>query len=276
MLKNFIKTMPHFKGKFRLLKVLFKAQLKSSTDVILKGKYGLQYKIPNLKEIIGFEIFVNGIYEKETSDLILNRLPENGIFIDVGANIGSISLPVCKSRPDVKAICIEASSKIYSYLLNNVKLNNIENCILVNKIIWNKDDVLLNFFAPVELFGKGSVSPVFTNVAESVKSITIDTLISQLGITNVHVIKIDIEGYEYFAFKGAENLLRQDNAPDILFEFLDGSEDMVEGINAGDAQKLLLSFGYKLYSIEKKSKFSRIDVPCQKGEKMILATKNKL
>ena len=64
----------------------------------------------------------------------------------------------------------------------------------------------------------------FAGSSEKVKTISVDTLLNDLKISELNFIKIDIEGYEYFAFKGAEKTLRHANAPDILFEFLDCAE----------------------------------------------------
>ena len=64
-------------------------------------------------------------------------------------------------------------------------------------------------------------------------STTIDTLVGQITGGNISVIKIDIEGFEFFAFKGGESILKRPDAPDIVFEFAGWAEAQVEGIKAG-------------------------------------------
>ncbi|MBK8778623.1 MAG: FkbM family methyltransferase [Saprospiraceae bacterium] len=65
---------------------------------------------------------------------------------------------------------------------------------------------------------KGSVAVSKNINTESIQTITLDTLIIQLGLNYVNLIKIDIEGYELFALKGLRSVLNSKNAPDIIFE----------------------------------------------------------
>lgn len=274
MKNNWIRVLPHFKGKFRLVRFLFRSYIQRAKDIVVAGKYGLQYKLPNLKEIIGLEIFADGIYEKETSDFIISRLPDNGVMLDIGANIGSITLPVCKQRSDVRSVCIEGSPRVFDYLQTNVSNNQLHNCVLINRIISEQNDEVIDFYSPVELFGKGSMAPVFTDQAEKVKTVTLDKIVEDAGVKKVDFIKIDIEGFEYFAFKGGAKLLSAPNAPDILFEFLDWAESHAKGLKPGDAQQLLLDYGYTLYKMGKSADFIKLDGAIRAGSEMLFASKS--
>ena len=204
---------------------------------------------------------------------MLKKFHPMGVLLDIGANIGSIAMPVCTTRPDVKVICVEASRNVFAYLKKNISVNKLENCVLVNKAVTGADNQEVIFFNPDDLFGKGSMASSFTGSSEKIKTVTIDTLLLELKIPEIDFIKIDIEGYEYFAFKGAEKTLLQTNAPDILFEFLDCAETVDRNLKPGDAQKLLLNYGYNLYRIEKHNKLIKQVVALEKGEAMLFATK---
>lgn len=270
---GFLRKIPHFKGKFRLVRFLFSKKLRTSKKITVRGKYGLIYYLPNLIENIAFEIFADGIYEKATSDMIIEKLPPDGVMLDIGANIGSIAMPVACARPDVRIICAEASHNVFTCLQKNISANKLENCVLINSAISEKDGQEVVFFNQDDLFGKGSMAYSKGGSSEKVKTISIDTLLNELKIPEVNFIKIDIEGYEYFAFKGAEKILQQNNAPDILFEFLDCAETADRSLSPGDAQKLLMSYGYNLYSVEKNNKLKKQTAALQTGEAMIFATK---
>lgn len=78
---------PPFKGKLRLARVLF-GKYRTEKTFIVPG--GLTFVVPNLIENVSFELFVNGTYEVNSLKIISENLPKNGVFIDVGANIGAI------------------------------------------------------------------------------------------------------------------------------------------------------------------------------------------
>lgn len=242
----FFRNLPLFKGKERLAKILFSGRMKDR-DFSVAGKYGCEYLIPNIIENIGFEIFINGIYEQRTFDFIVNNLPENGVFLDLGANIGAITIPIEVRRKDIKIICVEAAPWIYEYLVKNLTRNQASGVRHLNKALYYTDREILNFYSPLDKFGKGSLSPVFSETVIPVTTIKIDTLVKEFSLEKVDLIKIDVEGYEYHVFKGASVLLGNEDAPDIIFEFVDWAEEAAKGAEIGSSQRILLEMGYKIF-----------------------------
>lgn len=121
----------------------------------MTGKYGCKYLLPNIIENIGFDIFINGQYEPEVHSLLLRLIPKNGSFLDLGANIGSIIVPLCKQREDIVAVGVEAAPWIFKYLQENIFRNDLKNVRLVNNALFNEDDRDLDFFSPADTFGEG-------------------------------------------------------------------------------------------------------------------------
>jgi len=272
LVNKIYRWLPDFKGKQRLGRLIFKKQIENAENIVVTGKYNIKYLLPNLRENIGYEIYINGIYEKETSDFIINKIPDGGIYVDIGANIGSIALPVFTSKKNIKVICIEASRSVYYYLEENLRLNNLENIILVPRAISDKDDAVVSFYSPTNQFGKGHFSNDDNREVEKVSTIRLDTVLKKYNMPRPDFIKVDIEGYEYYAFKSAEEMLDTATAPDILFEFEDWAEERAEGLKPGDAQLFLLQKGYKLYILNK-GEVEKITSPKLKGSAMIWATK---
>jgi FkbM family methyltransferase len=270
----YYRKLPLFKGKSKLARLLFNKSIRKAKDVWVRGKYGCKYLLPNLTENVSFDIYVNGIYEQDTLEFLAKKISPGGVFLDLGANIGAITIPLSKRRSDVRIVCVEASPRIFNYLERNLEENDLTGVLKVNKALYYTDDNEVDFFSPEDKFGKGSLSPVFTSQAQRVTTIRLDTLIERLHLTKVDLIKVDVEGYEYHVFKGAETLLIADDAPDIFFEFVDWAEDLAKGISVGDAQQLLKSWGYRIYQFHhhKKEPVETNDVVFR-GALMLFATK---
>lgn len=274
MIRSIFRTLPRFKGRYRLARLIFSSDIKKTKDLVIDGKHGLKYKLPNLKENIGFEIFIDGIYEEDYIQYFAKQIPANGTFLDLGANIGSICIPLSKLRPDIFIVAVEASPRVFKYLKENRELNNCKNIALENLALSSADGEQLPFYSPEEKFGKGSLSAVYTDKAEYVSTITLDTLVSKYKLNKVDYIKIDVEGYERIVFEGGKDLLSLTDAPVILFEFADWAENLGNGTRAGDAQIFLVGKGYKLYDFSNPPAVGPQTEPRAAGNFMILAAKN--
>lgn len=271
MIDQLLRMMPSFKGKQRLARFILANKITSGKDVDVLGMFGCHYRLPNVLENIGFEILINGIYEPATVKFICDRLKLNGVFLDVGANIGAIGIPVCKQRQDIIAIGLEAAPWIFEYLKFNIESNKITNMEVINKAISDRSDLKVKFYSPKDKFGKGSLAPVFTSEAVQVDTITLDELSHKASID---LIKIDVEGFEVLAFRGGSELLGSHQAPDILFEFVDWAEEMAN-VQTGNAQQQLIDYGYKLFHIKYGKIKEQLKSPITKGGHLIFATKEK-
>jgi FkbM family methyltransferase len=275
MISKVLRALPPFKGKQRLSRFLLSNYLKQNRDIRVNGHYDCTYLLPNLTETVAFELFINGIYEEDTVSFIVERIKHHKILLDIGANIGAITIPVCKQRHDLKVICLEAAPMVFAYLKRNIETNGLTQVTLVNKAITDVDGKLVNFYSPLDKFGKGSMSPVFTSERVEVETTTLMALTKPFLTTDIGFIKMDIEGFEYFAFEGGRELLMSSDGPDILFEFANWAEDSAPEIKAGAAQKLLMDFGYQLYVFEDGRVGDRLVEP-RKESAMIFATRNTL
>ena len=263
----------NFKGKRRLAKILYSNLIETAHDIEVEGKYGTSYLLPNLKEIVAFDIFVNGVYESKTISFLKKIIPANGSFLDLGANIGSILIPLLKLRPDIKALAIEAAPWVYEYLKRNIEMNKVGEAVeIFNYALYHIDDLELDFYSPLDQFGKGSLSAGFTEKSIKVQTRKVDTLLNSRGLSRVDTIKIDVEGFEYFVFQGAEKLLEREDAPRILFEFVDWAEAKAFDIVPGTAQSYLIDKGYKLFVMEGE-KLVPLSNPVLKGEHNLFACK---
>ena len=121
-----------------------------------------------------------------------------GVFVDVGANIGAVSLFVDsfnKDREDdskIKVYAVEPEPNNLYLLNQNIQNNPTENITIVSNAIWHEE-------AMVSISNRGGNSSIVDLEEDSseVLAITIETLLSTYDIKEVDVMKIDIEGAEF-------------------------------------------------------------------------------
>jgi len=244
------KYLPAFKGKKRLIRFLYKKTVSHTREVTFRLNHSLVFSVPNLKENISFELFFEGSYEKSLAQFLIKAIPSGGIFIDIGANIGAISVFVARLRPDITIYAFEASPRVFSFLSRNVTQNKLDNITPINKAVHTEHNIFLDFFSPEEQFGKGSFSSVFTSVAEQVNTIRLDRFFEDTAIVP-DIIKVDVEGFEALIFESlGQYLTTSSKRPILIFEFVDWAEDLSKIFQSGDGQKFILNCDYSLYDFD--------------------------
>ena len=163
-----------------------------------------------------------GTYEPLETAIIVETLNNNSspIFVDIGANIGLISMNVLAEVPKVVIHAFEPGPHQYSLLEKTVKNNGLENRVsLYQKAIGTKNGKM-NFYMHSKKHSSGdgfldTKRAGKTNVC-SVDVTTLDTWWDAVGRPKVNTIKMDIEGAELFALKGAQTLMSRCRAVILL------------------------------------------------------------
>ncbi len=242
---QFYRKLPSFKGKLRLANMLFG---RAATNKYVETKSG-NFFLPNLKDNQYFEIYTKGNYEPDLVKFIVKALPPNGCLLDIGANIGSVAIPVALARPDVKIISVEALPRNFEFLLKNIQANKLTNIHALNVCCSNVDGKVMKFYHHEYKVGSSSFHSLHSKDYVELITKTLDRQLEELGIDKADVMKIDTEGSEALIFQGASNLFKK-SKPVVLFEFNEFYEKAVEGLQSGDAQQLLLNEGYQIFNFD--------------------------
>ncbi len=161
-----------------------------------------KYKIPSYyllfwDDLIVFhEIFIKNIYKDD-----IFKLKADTILLDIGASIGWYTIKMSDILgKNSLIISIEPDPDNFSYLKRNIIVNNLENIIVINKGVWSKN--LKKQKIGVKY--ASSIDFIDSNKQNSLVSLEkIDKILFDLKITSVDIIKMDIEGAEIEAVKGA-------------------------------------------------------------------------
>ncbi|MFZ0220310.1 MAG: FkbM family methyltransferase [Candidatus Nitrosopolaris sp.] len=145
---------------------------------------------------------------------------ENETFVDVGANIGSYSLKIANDykKNGVEVVAIEAHPENFKALDRNIKCNDLTNVKIINKAVCDHNGIVNLYERSLDGSRAGSdIYSLFNTFMHASNSflpngktlqIECDTLDNILAGHEIHVMKIDIEGAEVLALKGATNTLK--------------------------------------------------------------------
>src|SRR4051812_40735017 len=81
----FVRAVPNLPGKLRLVRFALRP-FRKLRPLRMPDRYGNTLCCPSVEEPITLAIFANGVYEPDTIAAILDRLPRDGVYLDVGAN----------------------------------------------------------------------------------------------------------------------------------------------------------------------------------------------
>ncbi len=262
-------------GKLRLARSAL-LPFRKVQSVLIPDRYGNALYCPSVEEPIALVLFANGVYEPDTLAAILRRLPRDGIYLDVGANIGATALPVARQRSDVRVICIEADPGITTILRRNVAENRLSNITILECLVGpcSKEEVRF-YSAPINKFGMGSVGPQFGLPPALLKQVALDECLDGLGIDRVDVMKLDVEGAELGVLQGITRRLTGSSSPTIVFEFSDWAEQRIEGQAPGAAQAYLRSLGYHTFQLGRRGAIGApLDQPLSTGGAMLISQRS--
>lgn len=183
---------------------------------------------------IGHQINLNGVYEKNELDTFFKWAKSIGFdfseyqAIDIGANIGNHSLYFSDYFKSV--ISFEPNPRTYKVLLLNSDLVSNITCINVGLSDVARETTL--YIHPCNLGG----SSIANSNAPYFEKIKLDLLDSYTNLSNVALIKVDVEGCELQVLRGAKTLILKEN-PFILFEqhtedFKNGKSEVISELRA--------------------------------------------
>ena len=146
-------------------------------------------------------LFMPQFFDVFEHNLIKNKLPEDGVFIDIGANSGIYTLTAAKYMSDKgKVISVEANPEVVKRLEYNVELNGKSNIVTIVPIgVSDKDGVFSLCLDPTNLGGSSIALGRSANNNSNNIEIPCRPLLSVIRdnkIKKIDILKVDIEGAE--------------------------------------------------------------------------------
>ena len=127
--------------------------------------------------------------------------------IDVGANVGMISIFARLALPAVRLVCVEADPRLVQLLRTNLAALQIQDAVVVNAVAGMADEGTVTFSLNPSSTLDNRVS-VESWSQVHVPAVRLDRLLGELKISGRTFIKIDTQGFELHVLRGLDAFLR--------------------------------------------------------------------
>ena len=198
--------------------------LGKSSQNIEVTRSGIRWYL-DLKEGIDFSIYILGGFEPSTLRLY-NKLVKSGdVVFDIGANIGSHTLPLARLVGDIGHVyAFEPTDFAINKLHNNLNLNTnlIKRVTVCQAMLVSNENILVEkeLFSSWPLVGDNKLHEKHKGqlmVTTGARAATLDNIVKEYNITRIDFIKLDVDGFEYSVLSGGEKTLKKFK-PTILME----------------------------------------------------------
>lgn len=196
-----------------------------------------------------------GTSEPLIQDVFAEHVPSGGVVWDIGANIGFYSLIASRLVGDGTVVAFEPLPDNQEAIRRNLALNEVANVELIGIALSDREGQ-----AELEIHASPTWAKLDTSGDTSFKRdsevsgqvrVDVSTMDAQLEhVAAPDLVKMDIEGAEVAALRGADRLLRE-RRPTLICE--------LHGTNAA-VTELLQAYGYDVRTIESP------EVPPQQAE----------
>lgn len=202
-----------------------------------------------------------GFWDESISSILLSKLTPGDVCVDVGANIGFLSLLAASIvGPTGRVLAIEPLKDIANQIQRSKELNEFSQLEILTVACGEKceklvihaseDTAVSSFLAQNETLKK------YQDVIVTV--VPLDEIAKNLE--KVTLIKIDVEGFELEVLRGARRTIEK-HQPILVIEY---SPSFYDGVSSDIKFKIvdiLEKFGYSVQLIESHSKLSAVIAP---------------
>jgi FkbM family methyltransferase len=197
-------------------------------------------------------VFCHKIDEDLDYNLVGKILRAGEHFVDVGANIGIVSLIASKAVGKTGVVyAVEALPETRAHLQKNLEINKADNvCVLPFALLDENREV--EFFSSTDgnIGGSSLSSDGHKSSGTKVQGRSFDSLISDGTIKECDVLKMDIEGAEILALKGMSKLFAGEKPRAVMIEVSDELLNQF-GAKPDDVTGFFVEHGYSWYVAER-------------------------
>lgn len=203
----------------------------------------------------------NGVNEPHFLDLITKILNPDDVALDLGANIGTHSILLSHQLSQGEVIAFEPQALSFSILQSNILANRSTNIKAYRFACSDKENDVVAM-QPPDLIGESlNIGNTRVDTTGLAWDFVLTKTVDGLELDRLDFIKLDIQGSETKALKGAAETIRRFRP--YLFVEIENLHLQALGSSATDLIELILSHGYALYRFETSYPCDHVCVPLE-------------
>jgi FkbM family methyltransferase len=268
-LARFTRRVPRFRGWHRLLEPLRRHYVR-----VYEGRADRWTEIADFEgdlrmrvdraAYMGSLIYWRGIHAYAEAGVIRRFLPEDGVFVDVGANQGELTLVAARRARRGRVISFEPVPQWHERLAANVALNRFANVTLVRAGVSDHEGEA-EMFTSHDTSAQASFNEGLSSFQRSgyrdvpvgsFPLVTLDAWAAREGLSRLDLLKVDVEGSERAVLEGAAATLEKFR-PMVLLE-LNEETFGAAGYTGGALAGWLQARGYALFLVDPFARIHRL------------------
>jgi FkbM family methyltransferase len=232
------------------LETLFENLVPRSIPVLYHSNLGFKIYLDLRQLHISFGV-LHESYDRAEVALLRQIVPDDGLFVDVGANCGYYSLAVAAREAfSGKVMAFEPLQPLSALLEQSIAANGWSDRITLHRLALGNEPGQLPLTDAEHGINAGATRlAVGSSNGRTTRIVPVDALDNVIGEALPDAIKVDIEGAEGLFFHGAR-LTIQRSRPTLVFEMNPELLRAVSNLAPHDVQHWLQGQQYRLWSIE--------------------------
>ena len=203
---------------FRNLRDMIYNMVRPTQEMVIAIQNVRMVVDPNQSGVVP-DLLRDGIFERCETALVRSLLSEGSVVVDVGSNIGYYTLIAAGIVGNSgRVYSIEPEPENYKYLEKNVTLNGFTNVVLIKKALSDRSETQHLYLNEDNTGGHH-----LADMGDGAPSVTVETITldEYFGFAppKVDLVKMDIEGYEPFAFRGMHSTLKANPSARLILDY---------------------------------------------------------
>ena len=200
-IRSLSRRLPRLRVFRYLARVLRKFYLRKPREDVVVEVAGQRMRLSPADYVEGQLLFAPQFYEPDEREYARARLRAGDVFVDLGAHVGLYTLLAARAVGlEGKVVAVEADARTHARLIENLRLNQLSNVVTFQCGVSDRAEIRK---LSINVSSNRGASSFLVTMGEEVEveCLPLSAILEKAGVTRIHGMKLDIEGFEFRVLK---------------------------------------------------------------------------